>query len=216
MWLKKTGSPKALLPILFVLTSAFALFSCRRSLVRLTVMTSGYAGMAMELSLLLLFQVIYGYVYLRVCLFVTLFLVGSALGALMSHRISRSERWQVLGADALLVILSLVAWMAAQAGVHWKAPLALLLMHYAVIPCLIFFVAFCSGCQFSAASRIIVGTGAEITGRLYVADLAGAACGTILTGLLFLPKIGITGVLLSVGLLKGLSLSLNMVFSGKG
>ena len=54
------------------------------------------------------------------------------------------------------------------------------------------------------------GTGAEITGRLYLADLAGAACGTILTGLLFLPKIGIIGVLISVILLKGLSLALNV------
>jgi hypothetical protein len=54
------------------------------------------------------------------------------------------------------------------------------------------------------------GTGAEITGRLYMADLAGAACGTILTGLLFLPKIGIMGVMASVLILKGLSLGFNV------
>jgi len=50
-----------------------------------------------------------------------------------------------------------------------------------------------------------------ITGRLYVSDLAGAACGTILTGLVFLPKIGIIGVLISIAALKGLSLCFNAV-----
>ncbi|MCK4728384.1 MAG: hypothetical protein KAT27_05635, partial [Desulfobacterales bacterium] len=58
-------------------------------------------------------------------------------------------------------------------------------------------------------SRMARGIGAEITGRLYVSDLAGAACGTILTGLVFLPKIGILGVLTSVLVLKCLSLGLN-------
>jgi spermidine synthase len=210
MWLKKSESPKALVYILFASSVVFAVLACRRHLVSFTVMTSGYAGMAFELSLLLLFQVIYGYVYLRICLFITLFMLGSALGAFASGRIKKGHRWQVIVADALLVMLTLVASAVALVGVHWKSPLALLAMQYAVIPLLIFLVAFSAGCQFSAASRMVRGTGAEITGRLYVADLAGAACGTILTGLLFLPKIGIVGGLLSVLLLKGLSLALNV------
>jgi len=212
LWLKKSGSPKALLYMLFALSVAFAVLSCRRNLVTFTVMTSGYAGMAFELCLLLLFQVIYGYVYLRMCLFITLFMIGAALGALVSGRIPKQHRWQVLTADAVMVVLCLVATAIAQVGVHWKAPLALLAMQYAVIPSLIFFVAFAAGFQFSAASRIVRGTGAEVTGRLYLADLAGAACGTILTGLLFLPRIGIIGVLASLLLLKALSFALYFGF----
>jgi spermidine synthase len=198
LWLKKSGSPKYLVHILFALSLGFAVFSCRRNLMGFTVMTSGYAGMAMELSLLLLFQVIYGYVYLRICLFVTLFMVGSALGAFVSGRIQKKQRWQVLIADVVLVALAFLAWVVAVVGVGWKDSLALFAMQYAVIPSLIFGVAFAAGSQFSAASRTIRGTAVEITGRLYVADLAGAACGTILTGLLFLPRIGIIGVLVSV------------------
>jgi hypothetical protein len=71
-------------------------------------------------------------------------------------------------------------------------------------------VAFAAGCQFSAVSRVARGIGPEITGRLYLSDLAGAACGTILTGLVFLPKMGILGVLTSVVALKGLSLGTNL------
>jgi spermidine synthase len=208
MWLKKSGSPKALLYMLFASSAVFAVLSCRKNLVAFTVMTSGYAGMAFELALLLLFQVIYGYVYLRMCLFITLFMIGAALGALVSGRIPKPPRWQMLTADAVMAVLCLIATGIAQVSVHWTAALALLAMQYAVMPFLIFAVAFSAGCQFSAASRIMHGTGAEITGRLYLADLAGAACGTILTGLLFVPRIGIIGVLCSLLLLKVLSFAL--------
>jgi hypothetical protein len=142
-------------------------------------------------------------------------MVGSALGAFVSGRMQKKRHWkkqhlQVLTADVFLVALALMAWLVTVVGAGWKDRIALLAMQYAIIPLLIFAVAFSAGFQFSAASRILSGTAAEITGRLYVADLAGAACGTILTGLFFLPRIGIIGVVVSVVLIKGLSLVLNV------
>jgi len=210
MWLKKSGSPKTLQYVMFVSILIFAILACRRDLPRFTIMTSGYAGMAFELSLLLLFQVIYGYVYLRICIFVTLFMIGSALGAFASGRLKKDTSWQVLAADSALITLAALACVATLAGIGAKGRVSLFAMQYIVIPSLIFLVAFAVGCQFSAVSRMARGTEAEITGRLYMADLAGAACGTILTGLLFLPKIGIMGVMASVLILKGLSLGLNI------
>jgi spermidine synthase len=210
MWMKKSESPKMLQYVMFVSILAFAVLVCRRDLLRFTIMTSGYAGMAFELSLLLLFQVIYGYVYLRICIFVTLFMIGSALGALASGRLKKDTFWQVLATDSAIIALAALACMATLAGVGAKGQISLFAMQYIVIPSLIFLVASAAGCQFSAVSRMAMGTGAEITGRLYLADLAGAACGTILTGLLFLPKIGIMGVMASVLMIKGLSLGLNV------
>lgn len=216
MWMKKSGSPRALLYMLFALSVALAVISCRRNLVAFTVMSSGYAGMAFELSLLLLFQVIYGYVYLRMCIFITLFMIGAALGAVVSGRIPKQHRWQILTADAVIAMLCFVAAGIAQVGVHWKDPLALMAMQYGLIPSLIFLMAFSAGCQFAAASRMVRGTGAEITGRLYLADLTGAACGTILTGLLFVPRIGIVGVLAFLLFLKALSFALYFRFGSQG
>ncbi|MBW2317825.1 MAG: hypothetical protein JRF24_03915 [Deltaproteobacteria bacterium] len=211
MWLKKTGSSKALLYVIFLLVLGFAALVCRKELNNFTIMTSGYAAMAFELSLIFLFQVIYGYVYLRMCIFITLFMIGSAAGAFVSGRINKTERRQILIADFTLVVLAVAAGFGATFGVHFTGP-ALFVMQYAIIPALIFLVAFATGCQFSAVSRISRGSGTEITGRLYVADLAGAACGTILTGLIFIPKIGIMGVLVSVIILKTISLGLNVRF----
>jgi spermidine synthase len=213
LWLKKSGSPKTILYLMFVLTLGFTILACRRDLLRFTILTSGYAGMAFELSLLLLFQVIYGYVYLRICAFITLFMIGSALGAVASGRLRKASSWQILACDGALVLLAALACVAALLGIKVKGQLWLFAMQYLVIPSLIFLVAFAAGCQFSAVSRIARGTGTQIIGNLYVADLAGAACGTILTGLLFLPKIGLVGVLISILILKCLSLGLNVRYN---
>jgi spermidine synthase len=213
MWMKKSESPKTLQYIMFVSILAFAVLVCRRDMLRFTIMTSGYAGMAFELSLLLLFQIIYGYVYLRICIFVTLFMIGSALGAFASGKLKKDTFWQVLATESALIALAALACVATLAGVGAKSQISLFAMQYIVIPSLIFLVASAAGCQFSAVSRMARGTGAEITGRLYMADLAGAACGTILTGLLFIPKIGIIGVMASVLIIKGVSLGLNLKLS---
>ena len=211
LWLKKSGGRKTVLYAIVTAILVLAVAVCRRDRLRFTIATSGYAGMAFELSLLLLFQVIYGYVYLGICLFITLYMIGSALGAFVSGRLNRTPAWQMLACDAGLIIFSTLAYVAAIVGAHIKGHASLFMMQYAVIPSLLFLTAFAVGCQFAAVSRISHGVEAEITGRLYVSDLAGAACGTILTGLVFLPKIGIIGVLISIAALKGLSLCFNAV-----
>lgn len=215
LWMKKSGSPRTVLYAAVVVMLVLTGLACRTDRLRLTIATSGYATMAFELSLLLLFQVIYGYVYLGMCLFITLYMIGSALGAFVSGRLRRSASWQVLACDAGLVGFAGLATMAALSETHLRGPLALFVMQYVTVPGLLFLVAFAAGCQFSAVSRLVGGVGAEITGRLYLSDLAGAACGTILTGLVFLPKMGIIGVLISVAGLKALSLGVNFLVARK-
>ncbi len=215
LWLKKSGGGKTLLYAIVIAILGLAVVVCRRDRLRFTIATSGYASMAFELSLLLLFQVIYGYVYLRICLFITLYMTGSALGAFVSGRLNRTAAWQMLAGDASLIFFAALASVAAIVGPHLKGDTSLFMMQYGVIPGLLFLTAFAAGCQFSAVSRMSRGIEAEITGRLYLSDLSGAACGTILTGLIFLPKIGILGVLISVAALKGLSLGLNALFISK-
>ena len=215
LWLKKTGSPKTALYVIVIAVLGFAVLACRNDRLRFTIATSGYAGMAFELSLLLLFQVIYGYVYLGICIFITLYMIGAALGAFVSGRLNTAAARQVLACDAGLILFAGLACIAAQAGTLLKGHVFLFVMQYLAIPGLLFAVAFVAGCQFSAVSRMARGIGAEITGRLYVSDLAGAACGTILTVLVFLPKMGIMGVLISVLALKCLSLGLNAMVVSK-
>ena len=140
-----------------------------------------------------------------------MFMIGSGMGAFVSGKVKKKPFWQMLFCDGGLMVLAALACVGSLAAIRVKTEEWLFFMQYVIIPALIFLAAFAGGCQFSAVSRMARGTGAEITGGLYLVDLAGAACGTILTGLLFLPKIGIVGVLISVLVLKGLSLGVNII-----
>jgi spermidine synthase len=213
MWLKKSGSPKTVLYVMVIISIGFAGLSCRKDRIQFTIMTSGFFGMAFELSLLLLLQVIYGYVYLGMCLIITLFMIGSALGALTGKKNRMKPRRSLFATDLALVLIAMAGCAASWAGVGWRSHSLLLFMQFALIPVLIFAGAFVVGYQFSAAARIASGSESEIIGHLYLADLAGAACGTILTGLVLVPKIGIIGVLMTVAILKTLSLGLNIIMT---
>jgi len=207
MWLKKTESPMGVLYMAFLVMIVLAVISAKQGSIHFTIMTSGYAAMAFELTLILLFQLIYGYVYLRMCILITLFMIGSVTGALWSTRWARPQSKQIVWMDVTLVATAVATWLLAVRGVRSTDAVILFSIQYLLIPLFIFVVAVATGCQFSAASRVCLGSDREIIGRLYWSDLAGAACGTILTGLFFVPTMGIIGVLISIMFLKILSLA---------
>ena len=62
----------------------------------LVLFASGVAGTALEMVLLLAFQVLCGSVYQQVCVIVTVFMAGLALGAMMANRSSRRKENQSL------------------------------------------------------------------------------------------------------------------------
>ncbi len=108
-----------------------------------------------------------------------------------------------------LVLISIVALASGPACVHVSQPWLLFLMGYGVLPCLIVATGWFVGLQFAAASHLHSGTGTAITGNLYWADLAGASCGTLVMGLVLLPKLGIQGVLACVLAVKFLTWVIN-------
>jgi spermidine synthase len=167
--------------------------------------------MGFELSIVLLFQVIYGYVYLGMCMLVTLFMIGSALGAQAAKKTCKRPDRDLIVTDLAFILFALVGWAVSWAGVGWKSVSLLLAMQFALIPALVFACALIVGYQFTVASVLMFGSTSEVIGRLYLSDLAGAACGTILTGLVLIPKIGIVGALLAVAAVKTVSLGLNVM-----
>ena len=110
--------------------------------------------------------------------------------------------------DIVWIFLLLSAYLTAQAGIHMSQGPSIVLMEYVLIPLILFFVAVAAGCQFAAAANKSGGTDAEITGGLYLADLVGAGCGSLLIGLVILPWGGMEGVVASILAFKVLSLVL--------
>ena len=210
-----------------VILSALAaiLFTAGRG-VRMAVGSTGFAVMALELEILLCFQVAFGNLYLWLALLVTLFLMAAAAGAWHGRRLSGRTR-DLAGADAAILVSALVV-----AAVGWAMTSGIFPLELAgvFLPLLLAVIAVAAGAQFAAAGaaeeadernqETYAGPCAResrkdaqparagrIVGRLYLADLAGAASGTIAAGLLLLPKGGVLAVTVTVVVIKLASLA---------
>lgn len=190
---------------LVVLAGGLFLAAARGRARLYSVGTSGAAAMGLEMSILLAFQVIFGNLYLWLAGFVTVFLLGAAIGAALSPRLGRSADLRVLSADAALVIAAAAVVLIAQAGATADEAALRALLGYVALPVLALLAAVPIGAQFAAAGEGVRG---PTLARLYWVDLAGAAFGTILVGLIVLPNAGLAGVAVAIASLKLSSLVL--------
>ena len=164
--------------------SAFVLFA------------SGFAASAMEMVLLLAFQVICGSVYHQVGIIVTVFMAGLALGALVTNRLASLGRgslsWFALGIAGYAVLLPLLLPPLDRMG----GSAASLVMVKAIVALLTLVLAVLVGMQFPLANRLEFDGTAFGASRLYTADFVGAFLGALLTCTLLIPLIGVGGVCL--------------------
>lgn len=207
-----------------VLLAAFALAPATRRAGRSTafrrsvfvsVFVVGLTEISLEIASMLAFQSLYGYVYDRVALLVAAFMAGLAAGGWIGRRaVARgvgAGAFVALQAGIALVPMGLWRAVAAVATLDpgrleaWSNAFPLLVVASAVL----------AGVQFPLAASLCArrseepgGTG----GRLYGADLTGAAVGATLTAVLLLPVLGLFGAmralaLLNAGALAALALS---------
>ncbi|MBM4429585.1 MAG: hypothetical protein FJ026_04450 [Chloroflexi bacterium] len=174
------------------------------------VASTGFAGMVCDLTIVLVFQALYGCLYQQVGLIVAAFMAGLALGGWTMSRQPASERLRpgalirleiVLIAYWLLLPLLLTA-LATVATSLWVTPTLLLLN--ALGGALV-------GAQFALSSQLHASVRIEAgytAGLLYAADLTGAFLGAVAVGIALLPVLGTVGTCLFVALLKICSLAL--------
>ncbi len=170
------------------------------------VFVVGATEMSLELAALLAFQSFYGYVYHQLALIVAAFMAGLAVGGWMGAR--ASARGTSLGAFALLQALIAavpVALAAALRGISTLPPDRLELWA-ALFPLVVVASAVLAGFQFPLAARLrssdtTEDAGAQ-AGRLYAADLAGAALGATATAVFLLPIMGTEATMRSLSCLN--------------
>ena len=210
LWMKKSRSPKWLIPLIFFSLAIFFLLVFLFYKVPFITLSSGYAGISLELSLIILFQIIFGYLYLWICVFITLFMIGALIGALSAKKWATTAISHLILPDTGFILLSLGILFLAFFYKTLQHAFSLILIHYGLIPLLIFISAVMVGWQFVAIARRYTHqserSSAKITGSLYLADLAGASFGTFFISLFLLPKFGLMGILLSVIIVKCISL----------
>jgi spermidine synthase len=188
----------------------------------LVLFASGFAGTALEIVLLLAFQVLCGSVYHQVGVIVTVFMIGLAAGALMVNRRMKSrsngvmEYWDKSGhapasslhhsTTPIAKHLALLALAIAGYAIllAFLLPLlnrmgdmtASLWFIKAVIALLTLILAVLVGMQFPLANRLEFDGTVAGASRLYTADFVGAFLGALLASTLLIPLVGVTGVCL--------------------
>jgi spermidine synthase len=172
------------------------------------IFAAGFAAAALEVVLLLGFQVLYGSLYRQVGLVVTAFMAGLAVGAWRANRRVEREATAGFSPVRLLLLLScaiaglaaLLPFILPQLG-RLDAFTGSALSGQGVVLLLTFLLAALVGGQFPLAGATGSGAAAVTAARLYSADLAGAALGALLVSTLLIPLLGVTTVcLLTAGL----------------
>lgn len=192
--------------VLLVLLAAYLL---RLRPVPRVIFAAGFAASALEVVLLVGYQVLYGSVYRQVGLVVTVFMAGLAAGAWRANR--QLTRWHASTAtpsSALRPSRSIVALSCAIAALAVLLPFILpqlgrgdalagsALTGQGIVLLLTFLLAALVGGQFPLAAAAESGDAAATASRLYTADLVGASLGALLVSALLIPLLGVMAVCL--------------------
>jgi spermidine synthase len=180
----------------------------------LALSLSGFSGMGLEITLLLAFQVIYGFVYQQLGIIITAFLLGTALGGFWSVRrrvAARALFFRLDLAFSFLAFLLVPVFLFIQAKpssfIGASAPLLL-------FPFLTICIGFLVGAQFPLAARLSFHGLEKTAATLYALDFLGAALGALLVAAFAVPLLGIIGTCFLIGTLK-LCSSMLFLFSRK-
>jgi len=199
---------------------ALAVYGSTKIKGSMVIAAGGFAGIGVEAVLLYLYQVHYGYLYSRIALLLSLYMAGLAAGSLvvmqngskgLLARLSllkiRSEKrvalplWLWTGFLLLTGFLMMTGFAGAMTE---EAGLVLFVILMASAGIL-------TGISFAAGTGVLEGAGLEHVGGLsYGLDLAGAAAGVVICGLVLPLGAGLFApvrflLLLMVALAAGLS-----------
>jgi spermidine synthase len=179
-WFLRHGSSP--LPFGLALMGLTALYFAFMRKEEYVLFSTGLSTMGVEMLVIFTFQVIYGYIYLKIGAVITAFLGGLLPGAILGNRFMKRPRGYLILSD--LVLLGLLGvfgvWVRLLSGeLH-----PFLFLAYGFV-----FSFFC-GFQFPLATRMIGEKKSPAAGCL-AADLTGAAVGTLASGTLLIPLWGI-------------------------
>lgn len=186
--------------------------SCLRSVVVYSIATTGFSSMLINLVLVFSFQINYGYLYHALGLLISMFMAGIAAGSmLITARLKKIKDsfkpfWRL---EAAIILFSLfLAYFLAQEIIQDTR------YNYLIFLSLFLLSGLLCGMEFPIAAKLYL-KGDDIgraTGALYLSDLAGSWLAGILTGVIFLPILGLFNTCMVVVILKLSSLVLFVSF----
>lgn len=190
-WFTKHGSsPKVFALVTLGLTVLYLIFLRREEY---ALFTTGLANMGVEMLIIFTFQLMYGYIYLKLGAIVTAFLMGLLPGAMVGNLFKGRGLIPFIVSEIILFILlvGFYVWISFSEGDIGQA-------YFLAFG---FGFSFFCGYQFPLAADLIGEKESPAAGCL-AADLTGAAVGTLATGTILIPLLGIQMAIIFLILVK--------------
>ncbi|MBN2612689.1 MAG: fused MFS/spermidine synthase [Bacteroidales bacterium] len=188
-WLSKFGPGKTLIFPVAVIILLFIILLVSAHPANTGMLMAGYTASAMEVLLIILFQVIYGYIYILMGAFFAVFMGGLTLGAASREKIIPRPVLQDIGKLQLLMVLLIVISLPVIALLRTLTEYKALV--FIVCFGILFLVAFLVGIFFSLASGTYQGKVKNIAAGIYSYDLLGSAIGAFFTSIILIPLLGL-------------------------
>lgn len=207
-WLSQFSVQLPIVPIAIVCAIILFLSLYFVNPTQFSIMSTGFTGASLEILILIAFQIIYGYAYIKIGIIITAFMLGIVVGSYFVNKRENVDSPSYFKKVDLLFIsycigMPFIFWIVAQSA-H---PVIILFSAEILFPLLTVLVGFGVGAQFALATRIIKGESIEvISGKIYTSDLLGSFFGSLLVSALLVPMFGIFSVAFGLAVLKGLSL----------
>ncbi len=180
--------------------------------VPLAIFAGGFAATALEVVLLLGFQILYGCVYHQVGLIITMFMLGLGIGSLFMNRLlPRCGRNHLIALALAIAIYSACVPYILMALGQSELPAAAWAT-WATIPVITLLLAMLVGLEFPLAGKVGFQEVTATAARLYTADYIGAALGALLVSTLLIPVLGVTAVCLIAAGLNLLAAGMMIIF----
>ncbi len=182
-----------------VLLLAFGIYLVRIRTVPFAIFTTGFAASALEIVLLVGFQILHGYVYNQLGIIVTMFMLGLAIGSFaMNRMLARRTRRDLVKLEFAIAVYAgslpfilmglgrTGGWLASSISANVAFPLLTLILAAFV------------GMEFPLAGKADFKGVASTAARLYTADFVGACMGAMIVSTVLIPVMGVVTVCLLI------------------
>jgi spermidine synthase len=185
------------------------------------VVTTGFAEITFQVVILLSFQIIYGYVYYKLSIILTSFMIGLIFGGWWATKIIEKGRGSFLNLIWLQIFICIYPLILpliflGLAGSSGKV--SAYLGSNIVLPFFPIIAGFIGGFQFPLANKLYLQSReglVRVAGLTYGLDLFGSCLGALLVSIFLLPILGIPVICLLVALLNLVSLVLLLRGAGR-
>ena len=163
------------------------------------IFVTGFSASAIEIILIIAFQVIYGYTYQMMGILITFFMAGILIGSVfMIDRVKIFIR----NYSIIQYMIGIFSIVVALVLFYIKSANISNLLVYVIFVSLVIITGILTGLQFSMASRLKEVPYSRNASSTYASDLFGAAIGAIAVSAFLIPFFGIIKVSLIIAILN--------------